>query len=743
MKSLYDSALSGITKLMSHQIDGYNEAKDAAVSSLEAERDARLEVIEVEKEQLEAEQDLIDKQIEAKQDIIDSIQKEIDAMREAREERQRQIDLQKALFDLESLKHQRTIRQYSEEKGIHYVTDDSAIRDAQEKVDDAKFDIEISKKEKEIKLIEEEIDLLEKQKEAIQDQIDALDKQSEDIEKYYSTLIAEQEKYWDSMIKNMEKQKSKWEELAEVEEIAKAYSAIEQVVGDMGYTVQDILNGNEQAFEDFKSRYIAIMSDMNQNTSFQEGLEYASGVGKEHLGSFLDKTKETAEGLDDLGAKASELDTVAEGMGKLSDSATTASKSTGEIASNMGELNTNTQGLSDNLSGIGDALTGIPEADKFDTLATSFTNLGDAIKGVADVLGIGGEGAVSTLVSALQEISTLSLDGAGSGEEGTGSSGKGIISQFNNLKTAVEDVTNAISGGGSSGGKVSDASSSSSPSMSAGAGGEDASGLIDAIEEIKPATDEALVGGEGKGSEGGGTGAIGQFEQLKTAVDDVTAAIGSEDSEGSEGDGSTTLISALRAQYEKASETVPKTKALFDELLDSIMSCVSALNSMVSLMSSMPEMGGTSGVSVTSHADGTGTTDGNRDSGFISLMEYIQTLRERSGNHSKQGVDEQINPNGKVYEKLEKTSAEIEQTLEDMKAPTHIVAENMKRFMGINTNGGNTNNVSSIVNNNKNVQQPIHNEIHVTLPNVTNATSAESLLRDLQSLNTKKYQVNW
>ncbi len=52
-----------------------------------------------------------------------------------------------------------------------------------------------------------------------------------------------------------------------------------------------------------------------------------------------------------------------------------------------------------------------------------------------------------------------------------------------------------------------------------------------------------------------------------------------------------------------------------------------------------------------------------------------------------------------------------------------------------------TNNVNNVTN--KNVQQPIHNEIHVTLPNVTNSTSAESLLRDLQSINTKKYQVNW
>lgn len=169
-------------------------------------------------------------------------------------------------------------------------------------------------------------------------------------------------------------------------------------------------------------------------------------------------------------------------------------------------------------------------------------------------------------------------------------------------------MTNAIFGGGSSGGEGGDASGSSSSSMSAGADDEGAGGLISAIGEIKPATDEAL-GGEGEDSEGEGSGAIPQFNQLKTAVDEVTAAIGTAESEGKEGTGegaeSTTLIGALHAQYETASETIPETKALFEELLESIMACVSALNDMISLMSSMPEMGGTGGISVTPHAKGT------------------------------------------------------------------------------------------------------------------------------------------
>lgn len=108
MKSLYDSALSGISKLLGNKIDAVQEEKDTTISALEEERDARLEVIEAQKEQLQAEIDLIDEQIDAKQEIIDGIQDEIDKMREANEERKREISLQQAKYNLQKMMQQRT-----------------------------------------------------------------------------------------------------------------------------------------------------------------------------------------------------------------------------------------------------------------------------------------------------------------------------------------------------------------------------------------------------------------------------------------------------------------------------------------------------------------------------------------------------------------------------------------------------------------------------------------------------------
>lgn len=608
--NLYDSALSGISKLMSNKIDAVQEEKEVTISALEEEKESRLEAIDLMREQLEAEIDLIDEQIDAKQEIIDGIQDEIDAMREANEERKREQDLMLAKYNLEKMLNQRTKLVYTDEKGMVYRADESGITNAKQAVDDAQLEIDIAAKEKEISLIEDEIDLLEKQKDAIQDQIDALDKQSESIEKYYSKMIEQQEKYFDSMINNMENQKSKWEELADIQEVAEAYSAIEQVFGELGYSVEDVLNGSEGAFEDFKTKYLAIISDMNQNTSFQEGLEYASGIAKECFGSIVNDSQGVKDALSDIGTATSDLEPVAnalnntaEGMNNLNTSASNASTNTSQIVTDMGTLNTNASGLTDNLTGISNALSEIPDAEKFNSIADAFANLGESIKDVATALGVGEEGTVGGLVNALQSISEISLGGEDNIEGGQGT---GIISQFNNLKTAVVGVTSAIGGSAGSGNSDEGASNSKSPSMSNGAVENGEGSLISAITKMGETAAETLgEGSDDSGSDDSGDGVISKFSQLKAVIDTVTSAIGTgEDDEGSGKEGAINLIGALQAHYDKAEETLPEVKTLFEDLLVSIEACVSALNNMVSVMSSMPELG-LSGVSIPSHSEGT------------------------------------------------------------------------------------------------------------------------------------------
>lgn len=333
------------------------------------------------------------------------------------------------------------------------------------------------------------------------------------------------------------------------------------------------------------------------------------------------------------------------------------------------------------------------------------------------MLGIGEEGAVSTLVSALQEISTLSLDGF-SGEEGSGNSGGGIISQFKSLKTAVEDVTSAISGGRSSGSKEGDASDSLSESMSFGVNGEGADGLISAIEEIKPAADESL-GGDGESS-----GTIPQFQELKTAVDDVTAAIGTADTEGGALSESTTLIGALRAQYETASETLPETTALFEELLESIMSCVGALNSMVSLMGSMSEIGGfgSHNISVTpdtKDAGGNAHANGTGNSGITEKHVQLPTFLNE-------------------WDRMEKLAEALGRDVEDLLNPLSSIALDIKKETGVGRFMESISNVNNVTNNNNKPSVTI-GDIHVTCPGVTEQQVAQHIVGVLKKELDKEF----
>ena len=106
----------------------------------------------------------------------------------------------------------------------------------------------------------------------------------------------------------------------------------------------------------------------------------------------------------------------------------------------MGNLKTATEGLDTNLSNVSQQLSDINTlgGTNIDTCATAFNNLADAIQNVATALGIAAEDSVGGLLSTLQSLNEITLGG----EEG-----EGIISQFENLKAAIDEVSSAIGGG--------------------------------------------------------------------------------------------------------------------------------------------------------------------------------------------------------------------------------------------------------------------------------------------------------
>lgn len=631
-----DSVISGITGRIDDQISSINEqksaalesidaqkealeeAKDAAVEALEAQRDAELEVVEAQKKALENQIKLIDKQIKQKQD-------EIDAINDAAEARKRELDLQKAQYDLERMQNQRTKLVYSEEKGIHYEADTSGIRDAKEAVDDAKRQIEIAN-------IQKEIDLLEDQKDLLNESLDLLSEQEDQINYHYDNLISQTEKYYDqqikalekqrkstesyfeSIIKNLENSKSKYQELTEILEKAELSAKLKQ----LGIDEEALLNGSEEEFNKLKDAYMNIVTQLNSgNDEVLDSLRELSGydgtaptmleesntelntmndnlatsntnVGtvNSSLADTATKTNDVATNVSTLNDNLSQVTTIIteeqsafDALRQMIDEvitainekiittqtgqATTALATTTEIACYM-LLRDKILEVKDSLDIISNTVTAL-DATPVNNLTTAFQALYDQLLLVSATLGAGmegaEEGAVGGIASAIQALNEISLE-------------EGIIAQFTNLKTAIDEVTSAIGGGsggdnegsaggegsGGSGGKTGGGQSGGKGSKGEGSGGGDS--LTGAIETMGETAKEVI--GE-PDAEGDGT-VIGEFGALETAVTDVTSAIGGGESEGGEGQGKGSggegesgegnLISSIKNLGETTEETL-------------------------------------------------------------------------------------------------------------------------------------------------------------------------------------------
>ncbi len=315
--------LGGITDLLDDQIDKIEEERDAKIDALEEEQEARTKALEQQKEQLDLQIEEIEAQIEGKNAAIEAINDEIDAIKDANDERQRQIDLQKAQYDLERMQNQHTILQYSDDQGMHYVTDTSGIRDAKQAVDDAKTEIEIANKEKQISVIEDEISLLERRKSILSDQQDDLDAQMNALDEYYQKLIENTEAYYSALIKPIESYKAQFEDIGEIESSA---LVIEQLQS-LGYSVDDILSHSASTLENFKSNYLGILGDLySDNTQMLGAIDQVSGLQGSDITGYLSQTQQYINDLSklDLSSTQTAIDSANSGIHSFADGAVLA-----------------------------------------------------------------------------------------------------------------------------------------------------------------------------------------------------------------------------------------------------------------------------------------------------------------------------------------------------------------------------------------------------------------------------------
>lgn len=250
--------------------DYYDQGKlsaDEYYSYLEKHYDTQLsymdQVVNAVTRRIDTELDALRQQKEDVENIykvqIDSLEKQKTLLEENNQERQRQKDLQKSLYDMERAGNQRTQMVYTEGRGMHYAADDQAIREAQENVDNARYDMQIAEIEKSVSELEA-----------------ARDRETGVI---------------DEKISDLEAYRDAWSDVtsAYTEEQENLIAA--QILGADWET--DILNGRLGILDAFKNQYISIQQAMADAAwqSANEQMKAAKEAEKGASGSQFDAPK--------------------------------------------------------------------------------------------------------------------------------------------------------------------------------------------------------------------------------------------------------------------------------------------------------------------------------------------------------------------------------------------------------------------------------------------------------------------
>lgn len=270
-----------------------------------------------------------------------------------------------------------------------YRNDPNAVREAQEELDEQKYQARL-------KILQDELEVYEKQREQ-------LEEKKTEIEEYYDKLTEETNKYYDNAIKDIENFKSKWEELAELEEQVLMQVKLES----LGLSMEQILSLDDGAFEAFKQNYVGILGDIYRENehvtdALGQNVEGQLSSYMQSLQPFFDQLKQI-----DLTNTDTALATVTERFQTIQDCLT--------------EIDPE------------DAING------FESTARAVNSVVNAINGAG---GDVSENVASdgNLVEAFGEVATASVE-AVEGENG-------IVPEMQAAKQEIENATEAIIGEG-------------------------------------------------------------------------------------------------------------------------------------------------------------------------------------------------------------------------------------------------------------------------------------------------------
>lgn len=299
---------------LEHQWDDLKEKLEKDKDNLDSAINGANWVIEQRVKELEKANDALD---DSYQPRIDAIQDEIDKLNEANDAQEEAISLAQKKAALDAALAAKNVRVYREGKGFVWEADENAIKSAEEDYNDALRDKEhndaIDKLTKEKEALEKE---LEDKKQANQDQIDAYNdykeklddaqnaytnaKNLEILRKLYGAdadkMILEMDQsmidkitsdYTENMrqtdyvedqieqnqklIDQLEKYKSKWEEIADAYETEQ--NRINTVARLGADWEQKILGQRMDVLTDFKDHYVDVLRQIEEKTKEVEDLE--------------------------------------------------------------------------------------------------------------------------------------------------------------------------------------------------------------------------------------------------------------------------------------------------------------------------------------------------------------------------------------------------------------------------------------------------------------------------------------
>ena len=732
MKSLYESVFAHFISKINDRIKGIEDEKDAAVDALEEEKDAA----------------------EA------AYQAEIDAIEKANKARERQLDLQQKQYNLEKLMNQKTVLLYSEGRGMHYENDTSGARKARDEVEKAKDEIRVAE----------------------------LEEMIEKSNAYYDELIEQTEKYYDTLSDALEKQKSKFEELQDLLDQAQ----MQAVLKELGINEEELLAGSEKEFNKLRDSYIGILADLNAgNNDVLSALSELSGMAS--LPSYLGETVNTVNALADsagsLNSSLSGIDASAVNS-DFDNMAASSSNAAGKVQSVTDALNNLTNDVSNYT---------IPSVNS-DNFVSSFAEDGEILTTLTGFVA-----RFKEICSDIPNIwdSTLSEafgEGGGSGDPLAGGLSNDtkydtlfepILTALDTCKAAMEEKLKectdtwvqfqtdlseiiGVSGGSSDseGGKGTSAGAGQGTGKQEESVGTDT--IVGAIQEGGALIDESLNGEEGwaasfitaQGSIHGT--AVSIVECIESMVQEIVnaciAAIEAinmlERAKGGKRKHPTPQpygrVGHSHGQSGKAHEkgTVGNAFATgtgYRGLPEAEKNALRSENGQIEL-TLYPD--GTTEITnkpiMSDLPKGTIIFNEEQTKQILNGKPYMRGKINKHG-AVKFENDVIVRPNGDVLTPLPddhpiiQAQKKFEAYMMKMggietatKAVTDsIMSEHNKevdKFIS-QLNAGN------VITNNKNVQPNITNEFHITMPNVTNSTAAETLMRDLQSLRIKKYQV--